>query len=169
MAARWYALHSKVHKEDIVWHQLRTRGFEAFYPQLRVQPVNPRARTLRPYFPGYLFVRADLDATGISTFQWMPGAIGLVQFGGVPAHVPDILIVALRQRLEDIEAAGGQLFYRLQPGDRVLIQDGPFSGYQAIFDTRLDGKDRVRVLLEFLSKRVVPLELRAGQIKRLDN
>jgi transcriptional antiterminator RfaH len=165
MAARWYALHSKPHKEDILWQQLLTHGFETFYPRLRVQPVNPRSRTLRPYFPGYLFVRADLEQVGISIFRWMPGAVGLVHFGGVLPHVPDLLITALQLRLDDIEAAGGELFYRLQPGDRVCIQDGPFAGYEAIFDARLDGKDRVRVLLEFMNKRVVPMEVRAGQLR----
>jgi transcriptional antiterminator RfaH len=37
-----------------------------------VRPVNPRARKTRPYFPGYLFVQADLAAVGLVEFRWMP-------------------------------------------------------------------------------------------------
>jgi transcription antitermination factor NusG len=148
-----------------VWQLTLSRGFDAFYPRLKVKPANPRARTVRPYFPGYLFVRADLDQVGLSIFQWMPNAIGLVCFGGLPAPVSDEIISGIRRRVEDIRAAGGELFHRVKPGDRVSIQDGPFAGYEAIFDARLGGQDRVRVLLQLLNERCIPLELRAGQIK----
>jgi transcription antitermination factor NusG len=148
-----------------VWQQTLSRGFDAFYPRLKVKPANPRSRHIRPYFPGYMFVRADLGEVGISVFQWMPNAIGLVCFGGVPARVPDEIVAGIQRRLEQVRAAGGELLHGIRPGDRVSVQDGPFAGYQAIFDTRLGGQDRVRVLLQLLNERCIPLELRAGQIK----
>jgi transcriptional antiterminator RfaH len=167
MAFNWYALRSKPRKEEVVWKQVRTQGYEAYFPRLRVNPVNPRSRKLRPYFPGYLFVNADLEEVGVSVFQWMPHSIGLVSFGGEPAAVPENLILTLRKRVEEISAAGGEVFDGLHPGDVVRISDGPFRGYEAIFDTRLPGSERVRVLLELLgSQRRVPMELSAGQIQR---
>ncbi len=166
MATRWYALRSKPRKEEVLWRQLRAQEIEVFYPRIKVQPVNPRARKVRPYFPGYMFVQTDLDDVGLSTFQWMPHAIGLVTFGGEPAHVPDSLIHAIRRRVEEIAAAGGELFDSLKKGDRVRIQGGPFEGYEAIFDARLPGSERVRVLLKLLSDRSVPVELDASQIER---
>ena len=167
MAVHWYALRCKPRKEDVVWRQVRTQGFEAFYPLLRVQPVNPRSRKHRPYFPGYLFVRADISEVGLSTFQWMPHAIGLVVFGDEAAIVPENLIHAIQRRVEEISAAGGELFDGLNPGDKVMIDEGPFAGYEAIFDARIPGSERVRVLLQLLtSQRNVPVELNAGQIQR---
>ena len=167
MAGLWYALRSKPRKEDIVWRQVTQSGFETFYPRIRVNPVNPRSRKVQPYFPGYLFVLADLDQVGVSTFQWMPHTLGLVSFGGEPAYVPENLIIALRKRVEEIAAAGGELFDGLQPGDPVLINSGPFSGYEAIFDARLPGSERVRVLLEFLgNQRRLTVELNASQIAK---
>jgi transcription antitermination factor NusG len=167
MSDYWYALRSKTRKEDVVWRQARDQGFEVFYPRLRVQPVNPRSRKVRPYFPGYLFVRANLGEVGISTFQWMPHSLGLVSFGGEPAIVPENLIHAIRQRVEEIDAAGGEVFDGLKPGDRITIDFGPFEGYEAIFDTRLPGSERVRVLLQLLnSKRQVPMEMNASQIRK---
>jgi transcriptional antiterminator RfaH len=163
----WYALRSKSRKEDVVWRQLRDQGVEVFYPRLRVHTVNPRARQVRPYFPGYLFVRADLSATGLSYFQWLPHAVGLVSFGGEPSLVPENLIHAIRQRVENIEAAGGQVFDGLQPGDVVRITYGPFEGYEAIFDARLPGSERVRVLLQFINARNVPVEISAGGIAKI--
>jgi transcriptional antiterminator RfaH len=167
MSLHWYALRSKSRKEDVVWRQLRDQGVEVFYPRLRVHTVNPRARQIRPYFPGYLFVQTDLEATGLSFFQWMPYAVGLVMFGGEASAVPDSLIHAIRQRVEEIAAAGGQVFDGLETGDTVRIQHGPFEGYEAIFDGRIPGTERVRVLLQFLNARNVPVEIGAGSIEKI--
>lgn len=162
----WYVMRSKPNKEAALWRELCARRLDSFYPRLRVHPVNPRSRTLRPYFPGYLFLHADLDEVGFTAVQWMPFSMGLVSFDHEPAMVSDSLIHALRRRVDEIEAAGGEIFDNLKKGDPVLIQDGAFAGYEAIFDTRLPGSERVRVLLSLMNRRQVPLELKTGQIQR---
>jgi transcriptional antiterminator RfaH len=159
-------LHSHPNKEELLWQQLLAREVESFYPRIPANPVNPRARKIKAYFPGYLFVNVDLDQSGTSAFQWMPYTTGLVMFGGEPATVPEALIYTLRQRVDEITRAGGLVLDEVKPGERVVIQDGPFTGYEAIFDARLPGKERVRVLLQMLTRRTVPLELSAGQIKK---
>jgi transcription antitermination factor NusG len=167
MTENWYALHSQSRKEDLLWHQLEIHGIETFYPRIRVRPVNPRARKVKPYFPGYLFIHADLTVSGLSVFQWMPYATGVVIVGGEPAIVPDNLIYAIRFRINEIAEAGGELFDGLKSGDTVHISDGPFSGYEGIFDTRLPGSERVRVLLKMLNQRILPIELNASQIQKM--
>ncbi len=166
MALQWYALRSKPRKEEILWRQLRAQEFEVFFPRIRVHPVNPRSRKLLPYFPGYMFVNVNLEEVGLSTFQWMPHAIGLVSFDGEPSTVPGNLIYAINKRVEEIAAAGGEFFDGIKPGDTVKINTGPFAGYEAIFDARLPGSERVRVLIQMLSDRRVPVELRAGQVEQ---
>lgn len=167
MTNYWYALRSKPRKEEVVWRQARNQGIEVFYPRLRVQPVNPRSRKVRSYFPGYMFVQVDIDEIGLSTFRWMPHAIGLVCFGDEPAIVPENLIHAIMRRVEEIAEAGGELFDGLSRGDKVMISDGPFAGYEAIFDARVSGNERVRVLLQLLnSQRQIPVELAARQIEK---
>ena len=41
-------------------------------------------------------------------------------------------------------AAGADPLNGLRPGEIVVIQDGPFEGYEAIFDSRLPGNERWR-------------------------
>ena len=97
----------------------------------------------------------------------MPHTVGLVSFGGEPSIVPENLILAIQKRVDEINAAGGEIFDGLKPGETVWISDGPFQGYEAIFDGRLPGSERVRVLLEFLgNRRKVPVVLDASQIVR---
>ena len=165
MTTYWYVLHSKPHKEELLAEQLDLRRIETFAPRIRVQVVNPRARKVRAYFPGYIFVRADLEKLGLSVLQYVPGSAGLIAFGGEPAFVPDGLIHAIRQRVDEINSAGGELFDVLKSGETVLVHSGPFAGYEAIFDIRLPGTERVRVLLKLLRNRKMPVELPAGYVR----
>lgn len=164
--AQWYVLRSKPRKEHMLWQHARSQGFEIFYPRIPVKPANPRARTIVPYFPGYMFVRVDLVQSGSSVFEWMPNGQGLVSFGGDPAVVDDELVDAIRRQVRAIAEAGGELFHGLKRGDLVRIEAGPFAGYEAIFDGHASGADRVRVLLELLGDRQVAVELGASMIRR---
>jgi transcription antitermination factor NusG len=166
MAAHWYVLHSKPMKEAFLWEQLSLHQIESYYPCIRVQAVSPHARKLKPYFPGYLFGYVDLEKINVSTLQWLPGAAGIVSFGGIPSSVPDHVIAAIRRYVDKINSAEGGLFHDLKRGDVVTIREGPFSGYDAIFDVHLSGDERVRVLLKLLNLRKFPLELPVSQIQR---
>jgi transcriptional antiterminator RfaH len=134
---------------------------------LKVKPINPRSRKIRPYFPGYLFVNVDLELTGVSTLNWMPFASGLVSFDGSPAVVSEAVISSLRQRIGDILDAQDELFNSIKSGDKVLIQAGPLQGFEAIFDVRLPGKERVQLLLKLLNGRQVRLQVDANTIQKL--
>ena len=150
---QWYAVQTKPHKEFMVHDALgRIESVQAFLPVLRVNPVNPRARKIRPFFPGYLFLRADLDQVGISAVQWTPGLVRILGTEGQPHSIPDHVIEELRSRVTDVqekEARGGGLF---REGDLVRINAGPFEGFEGMFDTRLGGKTRARILVEFLGR-----------------
>jgi len=164
MPAPWYVLRSKPQKEEFLFNQLSARGFKVFYPSLCVRPVNPRSRTSRPYFPGYLFLCMDVKADGYSAFQWMPGSLGLVSFDGEPAIVPIELIHGIQRSVDHANASFEERSV-LNSGDLVVVRDGVFDGYEAIFDSHMPGNDRVRVLLQYLKGRQVPLVLPIQQIE----
>lgn len=166
MPARWYVLHSKPNKEELLWEQLTLRKVEVFYPRIRVHPVNPRARQVRAYFPGYVFVHLDLEQVNPAALQWMPGATGFVSFDHEPSIVPDGLIPLLRKRVEEINLSGGEIVDGLQPGDLVQIRSGPFAGYEAIFDARLPGSERARILLKMLQGQSTKMEISVAQLER---
>jgi transcriptional antiterminator RfaH len=161
---QWYVFQSKFQKESLVCEQLRIRNVDTFFPRLYVQPVNPRARRMKPYFPGYVFGRLDLEQISRSIIDWIPGVIGIVSFGGEPVSVPDHLITTLQQHLDTINASKRELSERFQLGDSVAIQGGPFAGYEAIFNSRLPGRNRVEVLLKLLQGPQIRVELPIHQI-----
>jgi len=165
VSSKWYVIRSKPRRERFVHDQLNGQGLEVFFPAVKVHPVNPRSARERAYFPSYLFVHLDLVTVGVNRLRWLPAAVGLLEFGGEPAVVPDLLVAQLKRKVSAIQAAGGLVFADLNQGDTIKITSGPFAGYEAIFDLRLKGSDRVRVLLELL-RRQVPLELDAGSIRK---
>jgi len=166
MKPHWYVLRSKPHREMALWQQAMRQGFEVFYPRIPAPAINPRSRKIVPYFPGYMFVHVILEQVGLSVFQWMPNAHGLICFDDTPADVPDELVDAIRSRVQAIGMAGGELFFGLKQGDAVTITRGPFAGYDAIFDTRLSGGERVRLFLTMLNDRQVSMDLSEAQLRR---
>lgn len=166
LVRQWYVIRAKPRRERFVHDQLNGQGLEVFFPAVKVHPVNPRSAKERAYFPGYLFVHLDLAAVGANRLRWLPSVVGLLEFGGEPAVVPEALVTQLKHRVASIQAAGGLVFADLKKGDPVKITSGPFAGYEAIFDLRLKGADRVRVLLDLL-RRQVPVELDSASIRKL--
>ena len=101
MAHQWYALRSKTRKEDIVWKQVNSRGIEVFFPRIRVHPVNPRSRKIKPYFPGYMFVRLDLAEMGqtsvpVDTAYGWPGEFWRRAGSGARSSGPGCLAACCR-------------------------------------------------------------------------
>jgi transcriptional antiterminator RfaH len=166
MTTQWYALHSKPLKEALLGEQLGLHQIETYCPQIRVRPANPRARKVRAYFPGYLFVRVSAEEINLRLLRRMPGSTGMVSCDGMPSPIPENLIVAIRRRVDELNAEGGERLAGLKRGDFVTIQEGSFRGYEAIFDAHLSDAERVRVLLKLLSKRQFPLEIPVNQIQR---
>lgn len=162
MTKRWYVVRSKPHKELVVSNQMQAQGLDTYFPRLSKKSSRGR---VKPFFPGYIFVRADLEETGQSTLQWMPHTLGLVTFGGIPASVPEDMIAAIHEHVTTLNRKGEHVLPSVKAGDLVEIRSGPFAGYQAIFDTRLSSNDRVRVLLKMLNDRCVAMELHASQVK----
>ena len=165
MASVWYVLRSKPNKEDFFWGQLLAHQIEVYYPCTQAKLINPRARKIKPYFPGYLFVNIDLQEITVAFLNRLPGSRGLIMFDTQPASVPDTLIAAIRRRVDALNQTNHEQLPAWQIGDTVVIREGPFAGYEAIFDACISGNERVRVLLKLLRGKQLPVELPGVQIE----
>ena len=170
MPVQWYVIRSKPSKEAALFGYLTSEGHEAFYPHIPANPVNPRARKVKPLFPGYLFVHTSISTVGRSEYQWMPFSQGLVRVGEEPAPVAEPIVRALQSKLAEIWRTGGLEAAEcgLRHGDRILVREGIFEGYEGLFDLRLKGQDRARVLLKMVHDRYIPAELALADIARDD-
>ena len=162
----WVLLQAKTHKEDFLWGEICARGIECFYPRIRVQTINSRARKIRPYFPGYLFVYIETSSAEAAELHWLPGATGWVRFGDEPAAVPKSVVNGIRRNVDELNANGGETaLKRMKHGNEVEILEGPFAGYEAVFDKHISGNERVRVLLKLVKSQQMPVEMPAGMLR----
>jgi len=129
---RWYVMHSKPQKEVFLRERLRIQRMEVYLPLIRLKPVNPRARKVQPFFPGYLFLHMDLEEISSSELRGMPGSIGIVSYGGEPAYVGDALIHTIQKQVEEINDSINGYVDRFKSGDLVVINDGPFAAFDTI-------------------------------------
>jgi transcriptional antiterminator RfaH len=162
----WYIIQTKPRLEDQVRAALERKGIEIYLPMVRVRRVNPRARPRAPFFPCYVFARADLASVGVSALQWTPGAVRVLGFDEDPAIVPDSVVEYIRQRVSVIEYRGTTGLGPFQPGDVVRITSGPFRDLEAVFDRALSPNGRSQVLIKFLG-RLVRSEIDVTALEKL--
>jgi transcriptional antiterminator RfaH len=158
---RWYAIRTKVNREKEVERRLKDIRLEAFLPWMRTRRrIGSRYHwVLAPLFPGYIFCRLDMVVSGKAA-RYSPGVKDFLTFGSRVAEVSEKIIETLRERCPGGVAEIDPL--NAKPGDAVRINEGPFSGLEAIFEQKLKGSERVAVLLEILGRQtriVLPSEV----------
>jgi transcriptional antiterminator RfaH len=148
---RWYVVHCRPLKEEYAAKALRDiMGLATYSPQV-MRRTNSRTQSAA-FFPGYIFVQADLREVKLSSINSTPGVLKLLYLGGVPQWLPVAVVEAIRERVDTLNADGGLPRYTFHPGDPVLLRDGPLRGLQAVFIGPMTPRARVKVLLEFLGR-----------------
>ena len=152
MPLRWYAARTRPLAEYVVRGHLETAGFGVFLPCGQTRTPRPGHQDA-PLFPGYLFLRYDLEKQGWGPVRRVPQLVGLVSFGKEVPAVPDDVMDDLVQRVKAINGRGG-LWPRFRPGERVRVALGPTESLAEVVEPAKSPRARVRVLLEFLGRTV---------------
>jgi transcriptional antiterminator RfaH len=152
-AAAWIVVNTHPHREHVAIENLERQQFEAYCPMIAKRRTHARRSdaVLRPLFPGYLFVQASRRP-----LRWRPilstyGVRQVARTGDEPSFIDNEFIESLKAR--EIDGAIVRPAAPYLVGQRVCITTGPFDGLVAtIID--MDEKDRLLVLLNFMSRRV---------------
>ncbi len=102
-----------------------------------------------PMFPGYLFVKTDLNPTHHLEILKSVGAVRLIGNREGPLPVPHETIDSLKiiSTAEQQVTTGTQF----KKGERVVVLRGPFTGVVGIF-SHYRGKDRIIVHIDALGQ-----------------
>ncbi|HEB76419.1 MAG TPA: hypothetical protein ENJ04_08730 [Nitrospirae bacterium] len=152
-AARWYVVYTKPAQEDIVEKHLHTANIEVLNPAVRKKRFyKGRLRMIvEKLFPCYVFARFDpeRDYRLIKYTRGVRYVIG--SRSGTPYTVDESIIESILSRMKDgfIDLSAKEL----KPGDRLVITDGPMSGFEGVFLCERP-KDRVLILLREISCRL---------------
>jgi transcriptional antiterminator RfaH len=146
----WYLIHCQPRKEKYASQALESQlNLCVFLPEYKLRARGGVIRNL-PFFPGYIFARADLLQVSLSRINTTPGVIRLVAFGDDPQPVPLDVIGMLNERLNRLDQVYMQSF---QPGDVVRVKrEGSLQDLEMIFVGSSPSNRRVTVLLNFLGR-----------------
>jgi transcriptional antiterminator RfaH len=163
----WYCVKTQTKREHIAAGHLRElEGVEVFCPRLRYRKATRRGKIwwIEALFPGYILARFKLIENERAV-TYSPGVRGLVRFGTEIPPVADSFVEVLRDEIarnlgeegiEDTLTVGPQV----QSGEEVEIASGPLGGFQGKIVSILPGKERVKVLLDFLGQpQIVEVDL----------
>ncbi len=141
---RWFVLNTKPKKEFQVEKLFTEGGFTIYNPKYLHE------NRIKPFFPGYEFIHFDFPAH-YQLVRYTRGVKRVVGTRGVPTPIPDEAILEIKSR-----EANGLIEvnkYGQEPavGDEIEVMAGPLKGLRGIFKKELTPKERVLILLSYVS------------------
>lgn len=150
----WYCLRSHPKHERIAAAHVRLlENVQAFCPQIRFKRATRRGIVwvTEAMFPGYLFACFELAKMHLQV-RYAPGVSGIVRFADRYPTIDEESLVQLWGHTGAAEVK--ELSYGLSEGDQVQIVEGAFVGLEAVVTQVLSTKERVKVLMDFLGRRM---------------
>lgn len=163
---KWFALHTRPHTEKRVAAHLARRDIETFVPGTPRAAKGKKSR-FSPLFPGYMFVRINLNEQAGAGWLRYPGVRYLLAYGDEPVPIQEEVITFLRQNLVESGETGRNDKPAFKPGMLVRIKNGPFKDMLAIFEGPSRATERVQVLLDAL-ERTVRVRLSVSDLDGVD-
>ena len=131
-----------------------------------VRHARQMRETLKPVFPGYLFIRFGERHHDWRKVNSTLGVSRLISFTqNLPTPVPQELIDSLRMRCDHKNIL--LPLTDLSAGDRVKILSGAFSEFNGQIETLLPG-DCARLLLEFMGQ-ATRVDISNAELERLQD
>ena len=100
-------------------------------------------------FPGYLFARFNY-ANCNRLIKQGPGISGFVQFGERLALLPEAIINEIKTQTAGDDVL--EINPGLEPGRVVQVARGPFEGLEAVITRLIPARERVEILIEWMSR-----------------
>lgn len=158
----WGIVQAKVNREAEVKRLLSEAGLDVYLPLIRKRASRFGRKLILnvPMFPGYLFVRG-LSASSFNLVRYCRGVLRILGHQQGIWLLDDECIREIVAREVDGIVQLAKVYENVNAGDAVVVTDGPFEGWQGIFQEHLAGGERVRIMLthvRFSTLLVVPKE-----------
>ena len=146
---KWVAVQLKPNMLNKALKNLKQQSFEYLAPMRNetIRSGNIFKKIKKLLFPGYIFVKVDLETSDVTKINSTFGISRIVCFGSKKVGIiPDSFITDLK-----IIYKNTQIFKdrKLIPGDVVKWINGPFSGMLAKI-LKLDENGRLKILFQVL-------------------
>jgi transcriptional antiterminator RfaH len=150
----WYCLRAKAKREHLAAAHLRAlAGVTVFCPRVRFKRVTCQGTVwvTEAMFPTYLFAHFELS-TMLRQVAYAQDVRGIVRFADEYPTIDEEVLAQLREHVGVQELK--ELAYAPSEGDNVTIAAGAFAGLEAVITQVLPAKERVKILMEFLGRKI---------------
>ncbi len=153
--SRWYVVQTQPRREALAADHLARQDFAVYLPRYAKRRRHARRvdTVAAPLFPGYAFVRLDVDHARWRSVNGTIGVIRLVCHGERPAPVPEGIVEDLRAREDENGLHTPASLMVLDPGARLRVVGGVFEDQVGVYQ-RMTDDDRVILLLDLLGREV---------------
>jgi transcriptional antiterminator RfaH len=162
----WYVVRTKGGDEHRANQNLLNQGIETFLPLIRSYDyrTGKRIQTIKPLFPNYLFAKFDLGFH-YNKAKWTRGVSRILGNREGPIPISGKVVQTLQERVGKDNLI--ELEEQIKEGDLVQIKSGPLKDLIGVFQRKMSGKDRVKILLNLIGVDV-PVQISKYQIHKVD-
>ena len=140
----WFVINTKPKKEFQVEKLFTEGGFTVYNPKYM------HRNQKKPFFPGYEFIYFDYPAQ-YQLVKYTRGVKRIVGVKQVPVSIPEEVIDAIRAREVNGFIEIGKYGEEPEVGDEIEVVEGPLRGLKGIFKKTLTAKERVLILLNYVT------------------
>ena len=159
----WHILQFKPNSHLIAKQNLKRQNFETFLPleEIKKYQFGKIRSTLRPLFPGYMFVNLGSDNSLWTKVNATVGVSKLLISNNKFKSIDENIISELMQRCDKL----GKLLppKELQKGDKIRVSNSPFSEFITKIE-HIDNKKRIWILIDMMGRQS-RIQLKPEQIQ----
>lgn len=117
----------------------------------------------RNYFPGYIFIEANLKGELVHTIKSVSGVAKFLPDNDNPAPLRQSEINRFLGKVDELNDAPESVEVPYMVGETVNVIDGPFNGFSGVIEGINEEKKKLKVIVKIFGRRT-PLELNYMQV-----
>ena len=175
MSMKWYGVHTYSGFENKVKltleERIRSLGVEEFFEEVLIPSETvvelkngERKTSTRKFFPGYIFIRMDLNDETWHVVNDTNKVTGFVGGGKNPPAISDEEVEKITSRMEEgVEHPKPKVEFEV--GETVRVVDGPFLNFTGVVEDVKADRGKLKVMVSIFG-RVTPVELEFIQVEK---
>ncbi len=140
----WYVINTKPKKEFQVERLFTEGGIEIYNPKYMHDD------RVKPFFPGYEFIFFDFPDQ-YRLVKYTRGVKKVVGVREIPVPIPGEVIQEIKSREVDGLIEIDKYGEKPEVGDEIEVVEGPLKGLRGVFKKELTAKERVLILLNYVT------------------
>ena len=171
MSLSWYAIQTYSGSEQSVKnlvqeYKIQDRVEEIVVPTEDVYEMKNGAKKIseRSLYPGYVFIKVDLDTSLWHTIQSLPKVSGFIGESKRPTPLSEADITHILEKVKNRAAPKPKVSF--DPGEVVRINEGPFANFTATVEG-YDIEHKKLKLNVSIFGRNTPIEILYSQVEKI--